>query len=113
MPVQFLQGKEITTIEGIDSQHPIKQAWIAEQVPQCGYCQSGQMMSAYSLLSQNPSASKDEIKQFMSGNICRCGTYPKIMKAIKSSQKAMQENVNDKQASVQIFQPNDLQDSQS
>ena len=99
MPVQFVQNQAITTIEGLAADHPIKQAWIAEQVPQCGYCQSGQMMSACSLLRQTPDADEQQIKQFMAGNICRCGTYPKIMRAIKRTQQAIQSD------GVQIFEP--------
>ena len=89
MPVSFMVGKTITTIEGLAPEHPIKQAWIDVDVPQCGYCQSGQMMSAYALLSQNPNANQAEIQQAMAGNICRCGTYPKIFKAIANAQAAL------------------------
>ncbi|MBX2843245.1 MAG: (2Fe-2S)-binding protein [Flammeovirgaceae bacterium] len=85
-PVQTVEGKSITTIEGItpDGQtlHPVQESWIAHQVPQCGYCQSGQIMSAVALLNVNPSPSEDEIDQAMSGNICRCGTYSRIKVAI-------------------------------
>ena len=97
MPVQFVAGKRIETIEGLASEHPIKQAWLDIEVPQCGYCQPGQMMSAYSLLNNNPEATEQEIKDFMAGNICRCGTYPKILKAIKQVQTTM--------AGVQTFDP--------
>lgn len=81
-----LEGTEITTIEGLDpdGRHPVQMAWIAEQVPQCGYCQSGQIMSAVALLRDNPNPSDAEIDGAMSGNICRCGTYPRIRSAIKS-----------------------------
>ena len=77
-------GKEVLTIEGIspDSAHPVQQAWIAEDVPQCGYCHSGQIMSAVALLAANPKPTGDDIDQAMSGNICRCGTYQRIRKAI-------------------------------
>ena len=102
MPVQFVAGKKITTIEGLPSDHPIKQAWIDIQVPQCGYCQSGQMMSAYSLLTNNPTADTETIKTFMSGNICRCGTYPKIMTAINQAQTAMQGSSD---SAVKYFNP--------
>ena len=76
--------EKITTIEGIAKRrlHPVQQAWMEEDVPQCGYCQAGQIMSAISLLSSNPTPSDDEIESAMSGNICRCGTYPRIKKAI-------------------------------
>ena len=80
-----LAGKNITTIEGLsaNSDHPLQKAWIAEQVPQCGYCQSGQIMQAASLLSKNPSPSREEIVEAMDGNLCRCMTYPRIVRAIE------------------------------
>ncbi|MEM6800162.1 MAG: (2Fe-2S)-binding protein [Bacteroidota bacterium] len=85
-PVMAAQGKEITTIEGISPDgktlHAVQEAWIAEQVPQCGYCQSGQIMSAVALLNDNPSPSEEDIKNAMSGNICRCGMYGRIKKGI-------------------------------
>jgi isoquinoline 1-oxidoreductase alpha subunit len=83
-PVSQVAGKNILTIEGLspDGSHPLQTAWIAEQVPQCGYCQSGQIMSAAALLAKTPKPSDDQISQFMSGNICRCGTYERIRKAI-------------------------------
>jgi aerobic-type carbon monoxide dehydrogenase small subunit (CoxS/CutS family) len=79
-----VQGKKITTIEGLsaDGSHPVQKAWIAEDVPQCGYCQSGQIMSAVALLAKKPKPSDAEIDDAMSGNICRCGTYQRIRKAI-------------------------------
>ena len=78
-------GKKITTIEGLSAKgdHPLQKAWIAEQVPQCGYCQSGQIMQAASLLSTNPSPTRAEIVEHMNGNLCRCMTYPRIVKAIE------------------------------
>ena len=85
LPVGAAIGKKITTIEGIGSQaapHPVQQAWVEENVPQCGYCQSGQIMSACALLKKKPAPSDEEIDVAMSGNICRCGTYPRIKKAI-------------------------------
>lgn len=81
-PISAALDKKITTIEGIPLEHPIKQAWIKLNVPQCGYCQSGQMMQAISLLSNNQNPSLEEIKTEMYGNICRCGTYQKIYEAI-------------------------------
>ena len=75
-------GREITTIEGIREYHPIKQAWIDIQVPQCGYCQSGQIMSAVALVDKNSNPSEEEIIQAMDGNLCRCGTYTRIEQAI-------------------------------
>jgi aerobic-type carbon monoxide dehydrogenase small subunit (CoxS/CutS family) len=84
-PVSAAEGKKITTIEGLspDGKHPLQVAWIAEQVPQCGYCQSGQIMQAASLLAKNPKPTDDEIVAAMSGNICRCATYVRIKRAIK------------------------------
>jgi isoquinoline 1-oxidoreductase alpha subunit len=76
------QGKKITTIEGIPESHPVKKAWIEDDVPQCGYCQPGQIMSAVALMKKNPSPSDDDINQAMTGNICRCGTYKRIRRAI-------------------------------
>ena len=84
MPVSSAAGKEILTIEGLsaDGTHPVQQAWVAEDVPQCGYCHSGQIMSAAALLAANPSPTDEDIDQAMSGNICRCGTYQRIRRAI-------------------------------
>jgi aerobic-type carbon monoxide dehydrogenase small subunit (CoxS/CutS family) len=84
LPVSAAAGQKITTIEGLsaDRSHVLQQAWIAEQVPQCGYCQSGQLMSASALLASNPNPTDEEIDAAMQGNICRCGTYPRIRKAI-------------------------------
>lgn len=83
--VNTVSGKEITTIEGIssDNSHPVQQAWLAEDVPQCGYCQAGQIMSAIALLKQTPNPDEQQISDYMSGNLCRCGTYGRIKKAIK------------------------------
>jgi isoquinoline 1-oxidoreductase alpha subunit len=83
-PISAVAGKKITTIEGLsaDGSHPVQQAWMEEDVPQCGYCQSGQIMSAVALLSKKPTPTDAEIDDFMSGNICRCGTYQRIRKAI-------------------------------
>ncbi len=85
IPVGQLAGRKITTIEGLsaNNDHPVQIAWREENVPQCGYCQSGQIMSAAALLADNPSPDDSEIDAAMSGNICRCGTYPRIRKAIK------------------------------
>ncbi len=83
-PVSAVMGKEVVTIEGLspDSAHPVQRAWIAEDVPQCGFCHSGQIMSAVALLAANPKPSDEDIDEAMSGNICRCGTYQRIRKAI-------------------------------
>ncbi|AKD58179.1 (2Fe-2S)-binding protein [Spirosoma radiotolerans] len=84
-PISAVEGQPVTTIEGISSNntHPVQKAWIAEQVPQCGYCQSGQIMSAVALLKTNAHPTDADIDAAMQGNICRCGTYPRIRKAIK------------------------------
>lgn len=86
-PVSAVAGQPITTIEGIsaDNSHPVQQAWIKEQVPQCGYCQSGQIMSAVALLNTKPNPTDEDIDAAMNGNICRCGTYQRIRKAIKTA----------------------------
>lgn len=83
-PVSAVQGKKVTTIEGLsgDGSHPVQQAWMAESVPQCGYCQSGQIMSAAALLAKTPKPVDADIDTAMSGNICRCGTYQRIRSAI-------------------------------
>lgn len=83
--ISAVEGREVTTIEGLAAgqDHPLQQAWVAEQVPQCGYCQSGQIMRAADLLSRNPNPSREEIVTHMSTNICRCGTYPRIVRAIE------------------------------
>ena len=86
MPVGSVAGRNITTIEGIgqgDNLHPVQQAWIKHQVPQCGYCQSGQVMSATALLAGNPQPTDEQINAAMAGNVCRCGMYGRIHKAIR------------------------------
>ena len=88
--VSRVAGRKITTIEGIAEDHPVKQAWIDVQVPQCGYCQSGQIMSAVALVESNPDPSDQEIIQAMEGNLCRCGTYTRIKKAIKQAAQGVQ-----------------------
>lgn len=84
-PVGSVGSKKIATIEGLsdDRSHPVQKAWIAEQVPQCGYCQSGQIMQAAAFLAKHPRPTREEIDQAMSGNICRCGTYHRIRRAIQ------------------------------
>lgn len=91
LPVASASGKSITTIEGLseNNTHPVQQAWIEEQVPQCGYCQSGQIMAAAALLKRNPNPSDKDIDLAMQGHICRCGTYPRIRKAIKTAAHLM------------------------
>jgi isoquinoline 1-oxidoreductase alpha subunit len=83
--ISAVAGKKVTTIEGLSptSNHPLQKAWIAEQVPQCGYCQSGQIMQAAELLAKNKKPSRAQIVAHMDGNICRCGTYPRIVRAIE------------------------------
>jgi isoquinoline 1-oxidoreductase alpha subunit len=83
--LEDVANRRVTTIEGLsaNSDHPLQKAWIAEQVPQCGYCQSGQIMQAAALLNANPKATRREIVEGMDGNICRCGTYPRIIRAIE------------------------------
>ena len=87
--VGSVKGAKVTTIEGLspDSSHPLQKAWVAEQVPQCGYCQSGQIMKAAELLSANPKPSRSDIVSHMDGNICRCGTYHRIIAAIERASK--------------------------
>ena len=84
-PVSAVAGKSVTTIEGLSKNrsHPLQKAWVEAQVPQCGYCQSGQIMQAAGLLESNKNPSRDEIVAYMNGNICRCGTYLRIIRAIK------------------------------
>ena len=97
LPVSVAQGRSITTIEGLadgNTLHPVQQAWIDHQVPQCGYCQSGQIMSAAALLARNANPSDAEIDGAMSGNICRCGMYSRIKDAIKTAASG-----------VQVFEP--------
>ena len=83
--VGALEGKKVTTIEGLspNSSHPLQKAWVAEEVPQCGYCQSGQIMQAAELLAKNSKPTRQQIVAHMDGNICRCGTYPRIVRAIQ------------------------------
>jgi aerobic-type carbon monoxide dehydrogenase small subunit (CoxS/CutS family) len=87
--VSAVAGKAVTTIEGLsaDGSHPLQKAWVAEQVPQCGYCQSGQIMSAAALLASTPAPTDAEIDTAMAGNICRCGTYQRIRSAIHVAAK--------------------------
>lgn len=87
LPVSSVGDNEITTIEGLSAEgdHPVQTAWLEHDVPQCGYCQAGQIMTAAALLKENPSPSDAEIEDVMSGNICRCGTYTRIKKAIKTA----------------------------
>ncbi len=91
-PISAVEGQSVTTIEGLgtpEQPHPLQAAWQELNVPQCGYCQSGQIMSASALLAQNPNPSDEEIDSAMSGNLCRCGTYPRIRAAIHLAADAM------------------------
>lgn len=93
LPISGLnKNQKIITIEGLsdDGSHPVQKAWIEAQAPQCGYCQSGQIMQAVALLAENPNPTKEEIKAYMNGNLCRCGTYLRIVKAIEIAAKKHQ-----------------------
>jgi isoquinoline 1-oxidoreductase subunit alpha len=92
-PVSAVVGMEVITIEGLsaDGSHPVQKAWMAEDVPQCGYCHSGQIMTAVALLTENPKPSDRDIDDAMSGNICRCGTYQRIRRAIHRAAETMAE----------------------
>jgi isoquinoline 1-oxidoreductase alpha subunit len=83
--VSDIAGRSVTTIEGLsrDSSHPVQKAWLAERVPQCGYCQSGQIMNAAALLKEKPKPTRAEIVEHMSSNLCRCGTYQRIVRAVE------------------------------
>jgi aerobic-type carbon monoxide dehydrogenase small subunit (CoxS/CutS family) len=93
MPVSAAAGKRVATIEGVsrDNRHPVQKAWIAEEVPQCGYCQSGQIMSALSLLAKNKNPSDADIDAAMEGILCRCGTYNRVRRAIHRAAKEMRK----------------------
>ena len=94
IPLTAVEGKAVTTIEGlaVDASagrlHPVQEAWVEESVPQCGYCQPGQIMTAAAFLDQNPNPSDDEIRRAMSGNLCRCGTYLRIRRAVRRAVEA-------------------------
>ena len=94
-PISAVENQQITTIEGISQGEltPVQQAWVEEDVAQCGYCQSGQIMSATALLASNPNPSDSDIDSAMSGNICRCGSYPRIRKAIKRAAETLATEV--------------------
>ena len=108
MPIASVQGQAVTTIEGIGARglHPVQQAWIEGNVPQCGYCQSGQIMTAVALLKQTPHPSDDDIRTAMNGNLCRCGCYNRIRAAIHRAA----ELIDGSQAKVAVrrFDPNGL-----
>lgn len=98
MPLSAAEGGDVRTIEGLENSHPLQQAWVEKQVPQCGYCQSGQIMQAAALLAQKANPSDQEIVQHMSGNLCRCMAYVRIKAAIKHT--ATQAN-----GTVQVYDP--------
>ncbi len=102
-PISRVAGKHVTTIEGLspDSSHPVQHAWMEVDVPQCGYCQSGQIMSAAALLAKNPHPTDAQIDEAMSGNICRCGTYQQIREAIHRA-AAMQGGTKEKSAELEV-----------
>jgi aerobic-type carbon monoxide dehydrogenase small subunit (CoxS/CutS family) len=94
MPIADLAGKRITTIEGLATPaqlHAVQEAWIAENVPQCGYCQAGQIMSTVALLAANPSPTDEDIDSALSANLCRCGTYPRIRRAVQRAATALRD----------------------
>ena len=103
-PISAAEGQLVTTIEGLDpaGQHPVQRAWIAEQVPQCGYCQSGQIMQAASLLAKNPNPSDAEIVAAMDGNLCRCMTYNRIHRAIKRASAEIMAQAYDANSSQEV-----------
>lgn len=113
MPISAVAGKSITTIEGVASAdgelHAVQKAWIEQQVPQCGYCQSGQIMSAVALLSSKPNPTDDDIDTAMSGNICRCGMYGRIRKAIKQAAAMSPQQPSPQQPSIQSDQPEQVE----
>ncbi|MFQ3206626.1 MAG: isoquinoline 1-oxidoreductase alpha subunit [Glaciecola sp.] len=98
LPVSVVANADIRTIEGLEDQHPLQKAWVEHQVPQCGYCQSGQIMQASALLATNANPSEDEIVAYMSGNLCRCMTYSRIKAAI-------QDVATQSDSVVQIYNP--------
>ncbi len=95
LPVTALEGRSVTTVEGLspDGPHPLQRAWVELSVPQCGYCQSGQLMSAAALLAKKPDPTDDDIDAAMSGNICRCGTYNRIRAAIHRAAELQKERL--------------------
>ena len=93
LPISALEGANVTTIEGLapDGSHPLQKAWCDHDVPQCGYCQAGQIMTAAALLQTNPKATEEEIDGALAGNLCRCGTYARIRSAVKDAALGMQQ----------------------
>jgi isoquinoline 1-oxidoreductase alpha subunit len=91
LPLSAVEGKCITTVEGLGGNHPVQRAWIAEQVPQCGFCQPGQIMQATALLDQNPNPSREQIREAMNGVLCRCGTYLRIESAVQRAAEVLRD----------------------
>jgi len=89
LPIGELGGAHVTTIEALGGDHPVQRAWLAENVPQCGYCQAGQIMSTVALLAANPAPDDDDIDSALSANLCRCGTYPRIRRAVHRVAEAL------------------------
>jgi len=89
VPLKSVVGAEIRSIEGLGGEHPVQQAWLEQQVPQCGYCQTGQIMQAVALLEANPRPTAEQIREGMNGVLCRCGTYPRIEAAVQRAAQAM------------------------
>lgn len=98
LPLSSIAKGDILTIEGLENKHPLQKAWLVHQVPQCGYCQSGQIMQAAALLANNASPSNEDIDNYMSGNLCRCMTYPRIKQAIR-------DTANQSDSIVQVYDP--------
>jgi isoquinoline 1-oxidoreductase alpha subunit len=98
LPLSSIANGDILTIEGLENKHPLQKAWLVHQVPQCGYCQSGQIMQAAALLANNASPSNEDIDNYMSGNLCRCMTYPRIKQAIR-------DTANQSDSIVQVYDP--------
>lgn len=92
LPLSSLEGKAVLTIEGLGGDHPVQQAWIEGNVPQCGYCQSGQIMTTVAFLTRNPSPSREDARSALSGNICRCGAYQGILDAVETAAINMKES---------------------
>ena len=93
VPLAAVAGRQVATIEGLGGDHPVQRAWLEQQVPQCGYCQPGQIMQAVAFLSATPAPSRAQIREAMSGNLCRCGTYPRIEVAVERAAKLLGEKV--------------------
>jgi aerobic-type carbon monoxide dehydrogenase small subunit (CoxS/CutS family) len=108
-PISAVAGRAVTTIEGIaeNGLHPVQQAWIEGNVPQCGYCQSGQVMAAVALLERTPAPTDDQIDEAMSGNLCRCGVYGRIRTAIRRAAE-LKTAASGPQTAVQLYDPNAL-----